>query len=73
MKFDPYFPLAVWYLWIWARILVIGQFCHFGEDKFLEVGIDLVKDFNIAAPDSEALVISVKSGAKKGTLNFQSV
>lgn len=52
---------------------MIGQFCHFGEDKFLEVGIDLVKDFNIAAPDSEALVISVKSGAKKGTLNFQSV
>lgn len=51
---------------------MIGQCCHFGEGKFLEVGLDLVKDFSIAAPDSEALVINVKSGAKKGALNFQS-
>lgn len=51
------------------EVSVIGQHCHFGED----VGLDLIKDFGIAVPDSTALVISMKSGAKKDALDFQSV
>lgn len=54
-------------------VSVIGQHCCFGEDKFLEVGLDLIKDFGVAMPDSKALVISMKSGTKKGALDFQSV
>lgn len=54
-------------------VLVIGQHCHFGEDKFLELGLDLIKDFNVAVPDSKALVTIMKSGAKKSALDSQSV
>lgn len=45
-------------------VSVIGPHCHFKEDKFLEVGLDLVKDFSIAVPESKALSVSMKSGAK---------
>jgi len=51
-------------------VSVVGRHFCCGEEKFLEVGLDLIKDFGIAVPDSKALVISVKSGAKKGALNF---
>lgn len=54
-------------------VLVIGQHCHFGEDKFLEVGLDLMKDFDVAMPDSKALFTSMKSVAKKSALDSQSV
>lgn len=37
------------------------------------MGLDLIKDFGIAVPDSKALVISMKSGAQEGALDFQSV
>lgn len=45
-------------------VSVIGPHCHFREDMFLEVGLDLIKDFGIAVPDSEALPVGMKSGAK---------
>lgn len=51
-------------------VSVTGQHCHFGEDKSFEVGLDLIKDFSIAVPESKALVISMNSGAKKGALDF---
>lgn len=54
-------------------VSVIGQHCHFGEGEFLEVELDLIKDFGIAMPDSKALVISMKSGAKKGALDVRSM
>lgn len=37
------------------------------------MGLDLIKDFGIAVPDSKALVIGMKSGAQEGALDFQSV
>lgn len=64
----PYFPFAVWYLQIWASCFSDWSTLPFWEDKFLEVGLDLIKDFGIAVP--KALVISMKSGAKKGALGF---
>lgn len=51
-------------------VSVIGQHCHFEEDKVFKVGLDLIKDFGIAVPDSKAVVISMNSGAKKDALDF---
>lgn len=46
------------------NVSVIGPHCHFREDKFLVVGLDLIKDFSVAVPDPKALPISMKSGVK---------